>query len=72
MYLHLEDYPPYTGKNSEMFETHINSNLRCIHGYSNGMRHTDLITWVSKYAWNMLLSQFIHSVKMIPCPRTTV
>ena len=72
MYLHLDDYPPYTGKNSEIFETHINSNLRCIHGYSNFMRHTDLITWVSNSAWKMLLSQFIHAVKLSPCPRTTV
>ena len=35
MYLHLDDYLPYTGKNSDIFETYINSNLRCIHGYSN-------------------------------------
>ena len=72
MYLHLDDYPPYTGKNSDIFETHINSNLRCIHGYCNFMRHTDLITWVSKSAWKMLLSQFIHAVLISPCPRTTV
>ena len=36
------------------------------------MRHTDLVTWVSKSAWKMLLSQFIHAVKIRPCPRTTV
>ena len=46
MYLHLDDYPPYTGKNSDIFETHINSNLRCIHGYINCMRHTDnMLIW---------------------------
>ena len=39
---------------------------------TNCMRHTDLITWVSNSAWKMLLSQFIHAVKIIPCPRTTV
>ena len=72
MYLQLDDYPPYTGKNSDIFETHINSNLRCIHGYTNCMRHTDLITWVSNSARKMLISQFIHAVKISPCPRTTV
>ena len=72
MYLQLDDYPPYTGKNSDNFETHINSNLRCIHGYSNCMRNTDLITWVSNSARKMLLSQFIHAVKISPCPRTKV
>ena len=34
------------------------------------MRHTDLITWVSNASWDMLLSEFIHAVKIIPCPRT--
>ena len=57
MYLNLDDYPPYSGKNSDIFETHINSKLICIHGYINCMRHTDLITWVSNSAWNMLLSK---------------
>ena len=72
MYLHLDDYPPYTSKNSDIFETHINSSLTCIHGYDNCMRHTDLITWVSNSAWKMLPSQFIHDVKISPCPRTKV
>ena len=36
------------------------------------MRHTDLITWVSNSSWDMLLSEFIHSVKIIPCPSTTI
>ena len=36
------------------------------------MRHTDLITWVSNSARKMLLSKFIHAVKINPCPRTTL
>ena len=72
MYLQLDDYPLYTGKNSDIFEIHINSNLRCIHGYINGMRHTYLITWVSNSSWKMLISKFIHAVKISPCPKTTV
>ena len=72
MYLQLDDYPPYYDKKSDIFETHINGNLRCIHGYTNCMRHTDLITWLSNSSWDMLLSEFIHSVKIIPCTRTTI
>ena len=72
MYLHLDDYPPYSGKISDIFVTHNNSNLRCIHGYTTCMRHTDLITWVSISTWKMLLSEFNHSVKIISCPRTTI
>ena len=54
MYLQLDDYPPYSDKISDIFETHINSNLRCIHGNTNYVRHTDLITWVSNSSWDMI------------------
>ena len=72
MYLQLDDYPPYSDKISDIFETHINSNLRCIHGYTNCIRHTDSITCVSNYSWGMLLSEFMNAVEIIPCPRTTL
>ena len=70
MYLQLDEYPPYSDKRSDIFETHINSNLRCINGYTNCVRHTDSITWVSNSSWDMLLSYFIHSVRRSACPRT--
>ena len=72
MYLQLDYYPPYSGKNSDIFETHINSNLRCINAYTNCMIHTDLITWVSNSAWKILPSEFNHAVKISPCPRTKI
>ena len=43
MYLQLDDYPPYSNERSENFEKHINRNLRCIHEYTNCVRHTDSI-----------------------------
>ena len=46
MYLQLDNYPPYDDKRSVIFETNIKRNLRCSHGYTNCVRHTDLITWV--------------------------
>ena len=72
MYLQLDDYPPYSDKISDIFETHINSNLRCIHGYTNCNRNTDSITLISNYSWDMLLFEFIHAVKISACPRTTI
>ena len=63
MYLDLDDYPPYSDKRSVIFETHINRNLRCSHGYTNCVRHTDLITWVSKNSLEMLLSEFSQAEK---------
>ena len=68
IYLELDDYPPYSDKKSVIFETSINRNLRCSHGYTNCVTHTDLITWVSKYSWEMLLSEFSQAEKISACP----
>ena len=72
MCLQLDDYDPYSDKISNIFDTHINSNLRCIHGYTNRVTHTDSITWVSNSSWDMLLSEFIHDIRISACPSTTI
>ena len=70
IYLQLDDYPPYSDKSLDIFEKHINRHLICIHGYTNCVRHTDSITWVSIDSWEMLLSEFSHAERIIACPRT--
>ena len=70
MYLQLDDYPPDYDKISNIFETHINRNLICIHGYTNFIRNTDSITWVSNYSLGMLISEFIRAVRISACTRT--
>ena len=72
IYLELDDYPPYSDKISVIFETHININFRCSHGYTNCVRYTDLITWVSKNSWKVLLSEFSHAERISACPRTII
>ena len=72
MHLELDDYPLYSNKISVIFETQINRNLICSHGYTNCVRHTDLITWVSKNSWEMLLSEFSHAERISACPRTII
>ena len=72
IYLYLDDYPPYFDKISIIFGTHINRNLIYSHGNTNCVRHTDLITWVSKHSWEMLLSVFLHAERISACPRTII
>ena len=48
MYLQLDEYPPYSDKLSDIFETKINENLRCYHVYTNYAGDKQVITWVSK------------------------
>ena len=72
MYLKLDDYHPYYDKQSDIFETKINKNLRCIHGYANYVAHNDLITWVSKNSREIFIPEFSQSGKIIPFPRTII
>ena len=46
--------------------------MRCIHGYTNCVIHTDLISWVSIDSWEMLFSEFSHAERISACPRTTI
>ena len=63
IYLELDDYPPYYDKISFIFETHINRNLRCSNVYTNFVTHTNLINWVSKNSWEILISEFSQAEK---------
>ena len=59
-------------KYQSLFETNITRNLRCSHGYTNCVRHTDLITWVPKNYWEMLLYEFSNTERIRACPKTII
>ena len=40
--------------------------------YTNCVRHTDSITWVSIDSWEMLLSEISHAEIIIACSRTII
>ena len=63
----MDDYAPYSYKKPENFETHINKNLIFINGYKHYVTQNEFITWVSKNSWEILLSEFSQSEKIIPC-----
>ena len=70
MYLTLDEYQPYSNKQSDIFEANINKEFRCIHGYKNHDEHNVLITWLSIKSWEMLLSEFPQALYINLCPRT--
>ena len=72
IYLELDDYPPYSDKKLDIFDTHINIKFIRIHGYTNCVAQNDLITWVFKNSWEFLLSEFSQSKKIISFPGTII
>ena len=43
-----------------------------IHGYTNCVAHTYLITWEFKNSWEILLSEFSQAEQIIPRPRKII
>ena len=46
--------------------------MRFIHGYTNCVRNTVSVTWISNSSWDMLLSEFIHAKRISACPKTKI
>ena len=58
MYMDLDDYSPYSEALPTFFETKINSNITCIHGYPKWSKLKNKITWFNKEAWDIFQFQF--------------
>ena len=72
VYLPLDDYPPYSDEQSDIFEAKINKSSRFIHGNTYHNENNVLITWVSIKSWKMFPSEFPQALDINPCPRTIV
>ena len=72
MYLPLDDYPPYSDKQSNIFEENINKEFRCVIEYKNHDEHNVLITWVFIKIWEMSLYEFPQAPDINTCPKKIV
>ena len=72
MYSPLDNYPPYSDKQPDIFEANIHKEFRCIHGYINHDKHIVLITLVSINSWEMILTEFPQALVINPFPSTIV
>ena len=54
MYIYFDDYPPYSGRISEIFEANVNANIQCDHGYAYSSSKKKMYTWVSGEIWEMM------------------
>ena len=51
MYIDFYEYPPYSGRISEIFETSVNANIRYDHGYAYFSSKQKISTWVNEDSW---------------------
>ena len=58
MYIDFYEYPPYSGRNSDFFEKHINENIQCVYGYAYRSGKHKMCTWVNEKNWGMMKTCF--------------
>ena len=54
MYIDVDDYPPYSGSMSEIFETDVNANIQCDNGYAYSSRKEKNFTWINEESWEVM------------------
>ena len=51
MYIDFDEYPRYSGGNSEIFEKYVNANIKCEHRYSYSSGKYNVCSLVNKDTW---------------------
>ena len=71
MYIDFDEYPPYSGRIYEIFETNVNANIQCDHGYAYSSSKEKVYTLIHEESWKMIkMFSWCKANKKIP--KTTV
>ena len=71
MYIDFDEYPPYSGRISEIFEKNINDNTQCDNGYAFSSREHKHFTSFNGESLEMMKDCF-PVAKQIKKPKNTV
>ena len=69
IYIDFGEYPPYSGRISEIFEKNDNENIQCVHGYAYSSGKHKMCTWVTEESGGMMKTCFPDANKIIKCPK---
>ena len=58
MYIDFDEYPCYSGSNSEIFEKYVKENIKCDHGYAYYSGKHNMCTWVNEETRKMTKNCF--------------
>ena len=54
MYIDFDEYPTYSGRNSEIFQNNVNENIQCVHGYAYYSGKQKMSTWFKEEISGMM------------------
>ena len=64
MYIYFDEYPPYSGRISEIFEKNVNENIQCDHGYAYFSVKQKMCAWINEESWEMMKTCFPDANKI--------
>ena len=70
MYIDFDEYPRYSGRNSEIFEKYVNENIKCKHDYAYSSGKHNMCKWVNEDNWKIMKNCFPGANQIKKCPRT--
>ena len=70
MYIYFDEYPRYSGRNSEIFEKYYNVNIQCVQRYAYSSGKYKMCTWVNEDSWEMMKNCFPDVKPINKFPKT--
>ena len=72
MYIDFDEYPPYSGRISEIFEKNVNEDIKCVHGYAYSSGKQKICTWVNEESWGMMKTCFPEAKQIKKISKTVL
>ena len=70
MYIDFDEYQHYSGRNSAIFEKHVNEDIKCEHGYAYSAGQRNMCKWVNEDILEMMKNCFTDANQINMCPKT--
>ena len=72
IYIDFDEYPCYSGRNSEIFEINANENIQCVHGYAYSSGKQKMCTCVNEVSWGIMKNFFPDAKLIKKFPKTVL
>ena len=70
MFIDFDEYPHYSGRESTIFEKHVNEDIKCEHCYVYSTGQRAICKWVNEETWERIKNDFLDATQIYMCPKT--
>ena len=70
MFIDFDEYPHYSGRESTIFEKHVNEDIKYEHGHAYSAGQSTICKWVIENTWERMKNCFPDATQIYMCPIT--